>query len=239
MDKQELIDFELWAVNEFNEGHLKSPIHLSGGNEDQVIAIFDRIKPNDWVFSTYRGHYHALLHGIDKEWLKQWILDNKSIHVMNSEHKFITSAIVAGTLPTALGVAMGIKMKGEQIKEELKSLQLKDWEVKNVELMNQPKVWCFIGDMTGHTGVFWETINYAYYHTLPITFVIEDNSLSTDTETGKVWNIDNKDYFDLLATLFPGMLMYYKYTRIWPHYGTGQFVKKLWENKEDVKSKGF
>lgn len=216
MNKNKLIDFENKVVELFNSGKLKSPVHLSGGNEEQVISIFQRIKPNDWVFSTYRSHYHSLLKGVPKDWLLNWIKSNKSIHVMNKEHKIFTSAIVGGTLSIALGTALSLKMK-----------ESKD------------RVWCFVGDMTGHTGVFWETIKYAYNHELPITFIIEDNGLSTDTPTEEVWKVSNKSYYNTLANLFPGKLIYYNYTRTWPHYGTGKFVKSLWANKNDIKSKGF
>jgi len=157
---------------------------------------------------------------------------------MNSDCKFWTSAIVGGTLPTALGVAMGLKMQYEELaKKGNPEGTLKDLIVREV-----PHVWVFVGDMTGHTGVFWETINYAHYHKLPITFIIEDNGLSTDTPTSETWGVDNKDYFDLLQCLFPGWIIYYQYKRTYPHYGTGTFVAKLWENTkggEDVKAKGF
>jgi len=43
MEKQELIDFEKEIVELFNEGKLRSPVHLSGGNEDEVIEIFKKL----------------------------------------------------------------------------------------------------------------------------------------------------------------------------------------------------
>ena len=49
------------------------------------------------------------------------------------------------------------------------------------------KVWVFIGDMTYETGVFHETYKYAKNHKLPIKFVVEDNNMSTNTPTNKVW----------------------------------------------------
>ena len=36
-----------------------------------LIKIFKNIKSDDWVFSTWRNHYHALLKGIPKELLKK------------------------------------------------------------------------------------------------------------------------------------------------------------------------
>lgn len=216
MEKQQLIDFEKEVVRLFNDGKLRSPVHLSGGNEDQLITIFERIKPNDWLFGTYRNHYHALLKGVPQDKLKVWILDNKSIHFMDKEYKIFTSAIVGGTISIALGAAMAINQKE-----------------------HDNKVWCFVGDMTAHTGQFWECIKYAHFHELPINFVIEDNGLSTDTPTGETWGLDNQSYFNILASLFPGRIVYYKYKRIYPHYGTGKFVAKLWEGVDETKKKGF
>jgi len=246
--KEKLMEFEDWVMNEFNEGNLKSPVHLSRGDEDELIKIFEDIKPNDWVFSNYRSHYHALLKGIDPDWLKQWIKDNKSIHVMNKEHKFFTSAIVGGCLPIALGVAQAIKLKQDNLekdtKEALESMEGKDWVVDGdvvVEPINQPTVWVFVGDMTGHTGMFWECIKYAKFHELPIKFVIADNGLSTDTPTHETWGVKNDSYYHIMKGYFDN-LIYYTYDRVLPHYGTpAGFISKIWENmdKEDVRRKGF
>lgn len=211
MKKEQLIKFEEWCVDTYKKGLLRSPLHLSGSIngelEDFLIELFKKIKKDDYVFSTYRSHHHALLKGIPEEWLKNWILENKSIHVMNKEHKFFTSAIVAGTLPIALGTAMAIKRKNQN-----------------------NHVYIFIGDMTARTGMFWECWNYAVNHDLPITFVIEDNGLSTDTPTGEVWNLSNKEFYerhidvDLTRNNETEKIKYIKYTRRWPHYGCNVFV---------------
>lgn len=215
--KEELIQFEKEVVEIFNDGQLKSPVHLSGGNEDEVIEVFKNIKPNDWVFTTYRSHYHALLHGIEKDWLINWIKENKSIHVMNSKHKLWTSAIVGGTLSIAVGTALGLKL---QNKEE--------------------HIWCFIGDMTATTGQFWECWNYAKNLDLPITFVIEDNGLSTDTPTKEAWGMEqDKEHWYESPTMVRKKILHYRYTRVYPHYGTGKFVAKLWEKTDETKAKGF
>ena len=230
---QKLKQFEKEVVEIFNDGQLKSPIHLSGSKDDvcenELIKIFKDIKPNDWVFSTYRSHYHALLKGIPEEWLKNWILDNKSIHVMNKEHKFFTSAIVAGCLSIALGVAMAIKKRNDDAKKRYK---LSEEEYEGTKKVN-PHVWVFIGDMTASLGTFQDCTRYAAQNDLPITFIIEDNNLSTDTVTEEAWGSPEKVY--------DHNEIYYKYERIYPHYGSGQFVKSIWKDmeKEDVRVKGF
>lgn len=218
--KEELIAFEEEVIQMYKDGKLRSPIHLSRGNEEELIEIFKQIKPNDWVFSTYRSHYHALLKGISEDWLKNWILNNKSIHVMNKQHKFWTSAIVGGCIPIALGVAMAIKRDypyGTQTKE-----------IEEIKKPYIPHVWIFVGDMTSMTGGFWEAWNYACNHDLPITFVVEDNGLSTDTPTKEVWNTEGLvfegDSERVDYSQIDKKLIYYKYKRGLPHYGTGEFV---------------
>jgi pyruvate dehydrogenase E1 component alpha subunit len=240
MDKQELIDFENNTVELFNDGQLKSPIHLSGSIdgklEDWLIELFKEIKKEDWCFTTYRSHYHALLKGMPKERLLNWIKDNKSIHVMDKEYKIFSSAIVGGCLSIALGVAMAIKINTEKIKKELEKITGSDFAVTEIELINRPHVWIFCGDMTANSGQFYECFKYADNFDLPITFIIEDNSLSTDTDTKNVWGQKNNGFLKGLSKC--KKIRYIQYERKYPHYGSGKFITKLWD-KEDVKGKGF
>ena len=158
MDIETLIAFEADIAKLFEQGKIHSPVHLSKGNEKILIRIFQQIKPADWVFSTHRNHYHALLKGIPPEWLKAEILKDRSIAINNAEYHFFSSAIVAGILPIALGVAM-----------------------------TGQTVWCFVGDMAAETGIFHECVKYAYGEKLPIHFVVENNGFSVDTPTEQVW----------------------------------------------------
>ena len=109
--KEELIAFEKEIEKEWLDGNIHAPVHFSGGNEEPLIQIFKEIKKNDWVFSTHRSHYHALLKGVPRNFVKSEILDCRSIHLNNKEHKFFTSAIVGGIVPIALGTALAIKLK--------------------------------------------------------------------------------------------------------------------------------
>ena len=70
MNKKDLISFETEIATLFNAGKIKAPVHLSNGNEKEVIEIFSRISYDDHIFSTWRSHYHALCHGISPEWIK-------------------------------------------------------------------------------------------------------------------------------------------------------------------------
>lgn len=164
-NEEELIHFENKIVESWDAGKIRGPVHLSGGNEKSLIEIFKRISENDWVFSTWRSHYHALLKGVSPDWLEKEILEGRSITIVNKDEKFYSSAIVGGILPIAVGVAMSNKRKG--IDET---------------------VWCFVGDMTFETGTFMENYKYAKNFDLPIRFVVEDNEVSTNTPTIETWN---------------------------------------------------
>lgn len=200
---RELIQFENEMVEMYKQGILRSPIHLSGSEdldlEEFLIDYFkDNVKKDDWIFTTYRSHYHSLLKGVSEDWLKNWIKKGYSIHVMNKEHRVFTSAIVGGHLSVALGVAKAIKLKG-----------------------GKEKVHVFCGDMTSESGTFWEVWKYAYFNKLPIHFVIEDNGLSTDTPTQEVWGKNtcwwrDKDWAHNIT--------YFQYKRHYPHYGCGVWV---------------
>jgi TPP-dependent pyruvate/acetoin dehydrogenase alpha subunit len=166
---------------------LRCALHLSRGNERQLIDIFARVKDCDWVFSTWRSHYHALLKGIPEAEVRRQIWDGRSISLNSEEHRFFTSSIVGGCLPIAVGVALAVKRRG------------------GVE-----HVWCFVGDMAASGGMFADCWRYANGFDLPITFVIEDNGMSTNTPTMETWG----------RQVSYEKLMRYEYRREWPHSGT-------------------
>lgn len=169
MNKNDLIEFEQKVKATYEAGKITAPVHLSGNNEDQLIEIFQKINKDDWVFSTWRNHYHALLHGFDSEKLFNLILEGRSMGIISLEKKFYSSSIVGGSLPIALGVAQSIKLKNQS-----------------------NKVWCFIGDMTYETGTFHECYKFSRNFDLPIEFVVEDNNMSTNSPTDKTWNKKSK-----------------------------------------------
>lgn len=160
----ELIKFENEIKKHWLNGEIRAPIHFSGGNEKQLIEIFKDIKPEDWVFTGHRSHYHALLKGIPKEWIRQEIFNRHSIDLNNAKYKFFVSSILGGIIPIALGVA---------------------WAIKRRE--GKEHVWVFVGDMAAEMGAFYECSMYACRQDLPITFVIEDDDRSVASPTQKVW----------------------------------------------------
>ncbi len=195
--KEQLIAFTERVKNAFLAKQIKAPVHLCGGNEDELIEIFKDVRQGDWVFSNWRSAYHALLKGIPEEWVFNEILAGRSMYLMNAEHRFLCSSIVGGILPIACGVAMAIKRKG-----------------------GDEKVYCFIGDMTGFTGICDEFYKYCAGHKLPVKLIVEDNGYSTNTPTLEAWgNLE-----DMSARELNENVHYYHYQRRWPHVGVGTHV---------------
>lgn len=190
--KEFLIAFEQEVADMYTSGAVRAPIHLADGNEDQLIEIFKEIQKEDWVFSTHRSHYHALLHGVDPLWLKAEIVRGNSITICEPTRHFYASGIVGGTTPIALGVAMGLKRSGAK-----------------------EHVWVFVGDMAALGGIFHECMQYAARNDLPITFVVEDNGMSTNTPTGKAWGE---------GTGVAHVIRYSHKKEKYPHYGSGKWV---------------
>jgi pyruvate dehydrogenase E1 component alpha subunit len=157
---KELIAFEDKVKDAYESSQVKGPVHLSKKNEEQLIELFQYIHPDDWVFSTWRNHYHALLHGVDQDKLFKGISEGRSMGTNNINPNFYASSIVGGIIPLALGAAMGLKRN------------------------NSPRrVWCFIGDMTMETGLFWEAYKYSQNFNIPLQFIVEENNLSFHTPT--------------------------------------------------------
>jgi TPP-dependent pyruvate/acetoin dehydrogenase alpha subunit len=113
------------------------------------------------------------------------ILAGRSMMLHFPEYHFLTSAIVGGIL----SIACGIAASGQT-------------------------VYAFVGDMAASTGMFHDAQKYARGHDLPVTFVVEDNGLATNTPTQEAWG----KVFSLPRTIR------YEYTREHAHVGSGKYV---------------
>lgn len=158
MYKQKLINFEKKMVNLFEEGYLPYMMHFCGGNEDQLIEIFENINKGDYILSTHRSHYHYLLAGGSEERLENEIKEGNSMFIFDKSINFLSSSIVAGNAGIAVGLALSIKLTN-----------------------SAQKVWCFIGDGGEDEGHFYEAVRFVESMKLPCTFIIEDNDRSVNT----------------------------------------------------------
>lgn len=193
-----MIAFESEIANLFNEGKIRAPVHLYSGNELQIIEIFSAVRSEDWVICSWRSHYQCLLKGVPREQVREEILAGRSISLCFPDYRIYSSAIVGGTLPIALGIAMAIQRTGED-----------------------SRVHCFIGEMTSESGIAYECIKYARNHSLPIRFIVEDNCKSVCTDTREVWNQESLTY----EGVNDDYVVYYRYETKYPHAGAGVRVQ--------------
>ncbi len=198
MTIEELIAFETEIAEEFNMGKIHAPIHLYSGNEAQMIEVFRGIQSEDWVMCSWRSHYQCLLKGVPRAEVKAEIMAGHSITLCFPKYRVVSSAIVGGIIPIAVGVAVGIKQRGEK-----------------------GRVHCFMGDMTAETGIAHEAIKYSTNHQLPIRFIVEDNGKSVCTDTRETWN---QPVLSWEKTTHP-LVTYYQYQTKYPHAGAGKRVQ--------------
>lgn len=205
--KENLIQFELGLVEDWKAGKVRVPMHLSGGNEDWLINIFHKIKPEDWVVSTHRNHYHYLLKGGDADALRREILGeggalcggrSGSMHTTDIPRRFISSCLVGCGAPVAVGLALGIQLA-----------------------RGNNHVWCFVGDGAVDQGMFYEAVCFSEGKGLPVTFVIEDNDRSVESskvERG-MWPSSTR-----LAIETSARVIHIPFRPTYPHVADGTFV---------------
>jgi len=198
MTIKELIAFEKGIADLFRQGLIRAPIHLSGGNERQLIEIFQKIMPFDWVLCGWRSHYHCLLKGVPPDVLTAKIIAGHSVALCFPEQKILCSGIVGGIAPIAVGIAWALKRQADA----------------DPTGTSGGRVWCFIGDMTAKSGIVYEAMTYAGGHDLSVSWIVEDNGKSVCTDTQASWGLGS----DLDVAR-------YCYGLPHPHSGIGEWVQ--------------
>lgn len=166
MLKIRLVEEEIARVYPTNK--IKSPVHLSIGQEAVSAGVCEALDPRDVVFGTYRSHALYIAKGGD---LRKLIAElygratgcargkGGSMHLIDVDHGVMgTSAMVATTIPQAVGYAYALKV---QRREQV--------------------VVCFFGDGAVEEGAFHEGLNFAGLKKLPVLFVCENNRYAINT----------------------------------------------------------
>ncbi|MBI3453592.1 MAG: thiamine pyrophosphate-dependent dehydrogenase E1 component subunit alpha [Rhodospirillales bacterium] len=141
---------------------IKSPVHLSLGQESVAVGVCAALHKDDIVFATYRGHAAYLAKGGDLNRMIAELYGKAtgcargkagSMHLIDRAAGFMgTSAIVATTIPQAVGYAFAMRYRKQD----------------TVTVV-------FFGDGAVEEGAFHESLNFAALKQLPIIFVCENN----------------------------------------------------------------
>lgn len=159
-------------IEHYHEDEMKTPMHMSMGEEAIAVGVCHALKKEDQVFGTYRSHaiYLAKTEDLDNFFAEMYgkatsPLRGKggSMHLCAPEVGFMgTSAIVGSAISVAVGAAFANKSKG-----------------------NGKTVAIFFGDGATDEGTFWESLNVACLMKIPILFICEDNGLAVHTPISK------------------------------------------------------
>lgn len=157
---------------------IRSPIHLSIGQEAVSVGVCEALQPSDVVFGSYRSHALYLAKGGN---LKKMVAElygkvtgcargkGGSMHLIDTAAGVMgTSAVVGTTIPLAVGYAYALKLDG------------KDSIVAS-----------FFGEGAAEEGVFNESLNFAALKSVPILFICENNGYAIHSHQSKRQPMDN------------------------------------------------
>ena len=144
---------------------IQSPVHLSIGQEAVAVGVCDGLKPDDLVFATYRSHGFYIAKGGSLDAMFAELYGRKggvsggkagSMHLAAPEVGLMgSSAVVASTIPHAVGAALSFKRRG--------ALAI---------------AVAVFGDGATEEGVYHESLNFAALMKVPVLFLCEDNGLA-------------------------------------------------------------
>ena len=149
----------------YAEQEMRCPVHFCIGQEAVPVGVCQSLNSTDTVLSNHRSHGPYVAKG---GCLKKMIAElygkatgctsgkGGSMHLIDNSVNFLgASSIVAGTIPIAVGVGFFNKLRN------LESISV-----------------VFFGDGATEEGLFYESLNFAALHNLPVLFVCENNFYS-------------------------------------------------------------
>ncbi|HEY3078682.1 MAG TPA: thiamine pyrophosphate-dependent dehydrogenase E1 component subunit alpha [Chloroflexota bacterium] len=155
------------------QGLVHGACHTYVGEEAIATGVCAHLGPDDSIFSTHRGHGHALAKGVSPAEVMAELLGREtgcahgrggSMHLFKPEVGLLgTSGIVGPSILLAAGAAYAFKLN-----------------------KNGRVAVAFFGDGASNNGAFHEGINMAAIWQLPVLFVCENNQYATEIAYGSV-----------------------------------------------------
>ena len=160
--------FEERTQEQYTKAKIGGYCHLNIGEEAAVVGGILPLKPNDYIFTSYREHGHAIARGIDPRAVMAELFGKEtgtshgrggSMHMFGAKLRFMGGyGIVGGHLPLATGGAWAVKFRKQ----------------KDV-------VSCLFGDGATNIGAFHESLNYSKVFDLPVLWYCVNNRYGMGT----------------------------------------------------------
>lgn len=155
-------------VKHYPDNLMRTPMHMSMGQEFVAVGICEALEGMADVFASYRSHAAFIAQTKDTDRFFAELYGRTSgtgegkggsMHLAAVDRgHLLSSGVVATQIPVAVGAAFA-------------NLQLKTGRTSVA----------FFGDGAVDAGVFWESVNSASLFRLPVLFVCEDNDVAVDT----------------------------------------------------------
>jgi dihydrolipoamide dehydrogenase len=164
--------FEERAQEQYTKAKIGGYCHLNIGEEATVVGGILALKPNDWIFTSYREHGHAIARGVDPKTVMAELFGKEtgtshgrggSMHLVDYSKRFMGGyGIVGGHLPLAVGGAWAVKYR-----------------------KHDDVIFCMFGDGATNIGAFHESLNMAKVFDLPVVWFCINNRYGMGTPVEK------------------------------------------------------
>src|SRR6266550_2100677 len=160
--------FEERAQEQYTKAKIGGYCHLNIGEEATVVGGVLALKKNDYIFTSYREHGHAIARGIDPKAVMAELFGKEtgtshgrggSMHMFDAKLRFMGGyGIVGGHLPLAVGGGWAVKYHKQKA-----------------------VVFCMFGDGATNIGAFHESLNMAKVFHLPVVWFCINNRYGMGT----------------------------------------------------------
>jgi TPP-dependent pyruvate/acetoin dehydrogenase alpha subunit len=154
--------FEEQAEKSYMAGKIHGTMHLSIGMEASAVGSIATLESDDYIIGHHRGHGLTIAKGADINLMMAEFYGKEngycrgrggSMHIADIEGGNLgANGVVAGGIPMAVGVGIGLKMK----------------KTNRVLL-------AFFGDGAASAGAFHESMILAVLFKVPVVFICENN----------------------------------------------------------------
>lgn len=165
--------FELKVSELYRDGEIPGFVHTSLGQEAVAVGVCSRLRPDDYMATTHRGHGHCLAKGADPGGMMAELFAKAtglchgkggSMHVADPGRGILgANAIVGASVPLAVGAGLSSRLLGQ----------------------GRVSV-AFFGEGSINQGAFHEAANLAAIWDLPVLFVCENNLYAEFTDSSRM-----------------------------------------------------